>query len=289
MKQIDTTAALRSEVRRQKGKSIGLVPTMGALHAGHTSLVEQSIRDNDITIVSIFVNPTQFNDATDLVKYPRTLDVDLRILSAILGTDDIVFTPGADDIYRNEKIPPIDLGHLDKIMEGKHRPGHFMGVVRIINILFDLCKPDRAYFGRKDFQQLAVIKTLVKQKELDIKIIGCPIVREDNGLALSSRNERLSPAMREKAGIIYQTLKKYHEQFVPFDINTLKNNVISEINAVEGLSVEYFEIVDNNDLMPLDSVNDISSNKSYTGCIAVYAGDVRLIDNIGFSFHFTKG
>lgn len=289
MKKIESTAALKSEIRKQKGKSIGLVPTMGALHAGHTSLVEQSSRDNDITIVSIFVNPTQFTDTTDLVKYPRTMDKDLDILSDILAKEDIVFTPGADDIYRDEKIPPVNLGQLDKIMEGKHRPGHFMGVVRIVNILFDLCKPDRAYFGRKDFQQLAVIKTLVKQRRLKIKIIGCPIIREDNGLAMSSRNERLSPEMREKAGTIYKTLEKYHEQVMPVDINELKKNVISDINGVEGLSVEYFEIVDDDHLEPLDSANDISSEKSYTGCIAVYAGDVRLIDNIEFSFRFTKG
>ncbi len=288
MKQIESTTALKGEIRKQKGKSIGLVPTMGALHAGHTSLVEQSTRDNDITIVSIFVNPTQFTDAADLVKYPRTPDKDLDILSNMLAPDDIVFTPRADDIYRDEKIPPVNLGQLDKIMEGKHRPGHFMGVVRIVNILFNICKPDRAYFGRKDFQQLAVIKTLVEQRKLKIKIIGCPIVREDNGLAMSSRNERLSPEMRKKAGIIYKTLEKYHEQVMPVDINALKTNVISDINAVEDLSVEYFEIVDD-DLKPLDSASDISSEKSYTGCIAVYAGDVRLIDNIGFSFQFTKG
>ena len=289
MKHIHTTAGLKSEMKKQKGKSIGMVPTMGTLHSGHTSLVVRSVSENDITVVSIFVNPTQFNDANDLVKYPRTINFDLEILSDILGPGDIVFTPEADDIYSDEQIPMIDLGHLDKIMEGKHRPGHFMGVVRIVNILLDLCRPGRAYFGLKDFQQLAVLRTLFKQKDLKTKIIGCTIVREDSGLAMSSRNNRLSPSMRQKAGIIYHTLKKYHEQTVPFDINKLKNKVIEEINANDQFNVEYFEIVDDNELKLLTSVNDIKKENSYTGCIAVYAGEVRLIDNIQFSFLFPKG
>ncbi len=277
------------ELNKEKGKTIGLVPTMGALHSGHTSLVARSVDENDITIVSIFVNPTQFNDAGDLKKYPRTITTDLAVLSEILGHDDIVFVPEADDIYRDEKIPSIDLGHLDKIMEGKHRPGHFIGVVRIVKILLDLCQPGRAYFGRKDFQQLAVIRTLVKQTGIKTEIIGCPVVREDNGLAMSSRNTRLSPSMRQKAGIIYQTLKKYHQQTVPFEIKSLKNKVIEEINACDQFDVEYFEIVDDDELKVLMSVDDIKKESSYTGCIAVYAGEVRLIDNIQFSFLFPKG
>ena len=289
MKQIQTTAGLMGELDKEKGKTIGLVPTMGALHSGHTSLVARSVNENDITIVSIFVNPTQFNDAGDLEKYPRTTTTDLAVLSEILGHDDIVFIPEADDIYRDEKIPSIDLGHLDKIMEGRHRPGHFMGVVRIVKILLDLCQPGRAYFGRKDFQQLAVIRTLVKQTGIKTEIIGCPVVREDNGLAMSSRNTRLSPSLRQKAGIIYQTLKKYQQQTVPFEIKSLKNKVIEEINACDHLDVEYFEIVDDDELNVLMSVDDIKEERSYTGCIAVYAGEVRLIDNIQFSFLFPKG
>ncbi len=277
------------ELNKEKGKTIGLVPTMGALHSGHTSLVARSVDENDITIVSIFVNPTQFNDAGDLKKYPRTITTDLAVLSEILGHDDIVFVPEADDIYRDEQIPSIDLGHLDKIMEGKHRPGHFIGVVRIVKILLDLCQPGRAYFGRKDFQQLAVIRTLVKQTGIKTEIIGCPVVREENGLAMSSRNTRLSPSMRQNAGIIYQTLKKYHQQTVPFEIKSLKNKVIEEINACDQFDVEYFEIVDDDELKVLISVDDIKKESSYTGCIAVYAGEVRLIDNIQFSFLFPKG
>ena len=289
MKQVKTTAALKGEIDNYRAKTIGMVPTMGALHAGHTSLVEKSINENDITVVSIFVNPTQFNDAGDLIKYPRTMKSDLAILSEILGPDDIVFTPETDDIYRDEKIPSINLGHLDKIMEGKHRPGHFMGVVRIVKILLDKCQPSRAYFGRKDFQQLAVIRTLVKQTGIKTEIVECPIVREANGLAMSSRNARLSPSLRQKAGIIYNTLKKYHRQSVPFEINELKNNVIEEINACDQFNVEYFEIVDDNELKELSFVKDIKEGSNYTGCIAVYAGEVRLIDNIQFSFLFPKG
>ncbi|MBN1388763.1 MAG: pantoate--beta-alanine ligase [Bacteroidales bacterium] len=289
MKQIQSTAGFKSEIDKHRGKTIGMVPTMGALHAGHTSLVERSVKENEVTVVSIFVNPTQFNDANDLLKYPRTMKSDLAMLSDILGPDDIVFTPEADDIYSDENIPSIDLGHLDKIMEGKHRPGHFMGVVRIVKILLDLCQPCRAYFGRKDFQQLAVIRTLVRQTGIKTEIIGCPIVREANGLAMSSRNARLSPSMRQKAGIIYHTLKKYHQQTVPFGIKELKKKVREEINSYDRFNVEYFEIVDDNELKELSSVKDIKQGISYTGCIAVHAGEVRLIDNIQFSFLFPKG
>ncbi|MDT8400816.1 MAG: pantoate--beta-alanine ligase [Bacteroidales bacterium] len=289
MKRINTPSHLKSELLKQEGKTIGMVPTMGALHTGHASLVKKSVKENDLTVVSIFVNPTQFNKPDDLVKYPRTLDADLEILSGILGTDDIVFTPEAADIYSGEKIPTVDLGHLDTIMEGKHRPGHFMGVVRIVKILFDLCRPVRAYFGRKDFQQLAVIKTMVKQTGLKTKIIGCPVVREANGLAMSSRNARLTAETREKAGIIYDTLKKYSEQSVPFDVKELKEKVMGDINASGDFYVEYFEIVDDDELQPVNSHKDIIRGKDYTGCVAVYAGDVRLIDNIKFSFGFSKG
>lgn len=197
-------------------------------------------------------------------------------------------------------MPAVDLGHLNTVMEGQHRPGHFIGVVRIVKILFELCRPHRAYFGRKDFQQLAVVKTMVRQLGMDILIRGCPVVREENGLAMSSRNERLPAGLRRKAGIIYSTLKKYSDQqrvdsegFKDIerhgDIDGLKEKVRAEINAVDGLNVEYFEIVDDNKLYPLRSVNDIKVGKNYTGCIAVYAGKVRLIDNMQFFFPFIKG
>ena len=289
MKRIKTASELRSELHRQQGKTRGMVPTMGALHAGHLSLVERSVNENELTVVSIFVNPTQFNNADDLVKYPRTLEADLEILSGLLGHGDIVFIPEADDIYHNEEMPQVELGHLNSIMEGEHRPGHFMGVVRIVKILFDLCKPGRAYFGRKDFQQLAVIRTMVKQAGLNTEIIDCPIIREDKGLAMSSRNERLPAEMRSRAGIIYHTLKKYSEQEMPFDPGEWKRKVSEEINKEEGFSVEYLELVDDEELKPVHEERDISRERDYTACIAVYAGDVRLIDNVKFSFLFPKG
>lgn len=289
MKRIKTASELQSELHRQQGKTRGMVPTMGALHAGHMSLVERSVNENELTVVSIFVNPTQFNNTDDLVKYPRTLDADLEILSGLLGHGDIVFTPEAADIYDNEEMPQVELGHLDSIMEGEHRPGHFMGVVRIVKILFDLCEPGRAYFGRKDFQQLAVIRTMVKQTGLNTEIIDCPIVREDKGLAMSSRNERLPAEIRSRAGIIYHTLKKYSEQQLPFDPGQWKRKVTVEINKEEGFSVEYLELVDDDELKPVLKESDISRERDYTACIAVYAGDVRLIDNVKFSFLFPKG
>ncbi|MFP4489726.1 MAG: pantoate--beta-alanine ligase [Bacteroidales bacterium] len=312
MKQITDPAGLRRELDRHRERTRGLVPTMGALHRGHISLIERSKAENDITIVSIFVNPTQFNNPDDLAKYPRDLAADIDKLSQILDDGDIVFTPGAEDIYRDEEMPAINLGHLNTVMEGQHRPGHFMGVVRIVKILFELCRPHRAYFGRKDFQQLAVVKTMVRQLGMDIQVTGCPVVREDNGLAMSSRNERLPAELRSKAGIIYSTLRKYSGQRPgdierngdiekPWgienpgykegagDIEGLKEKVKQEINAVDGLNVEYFEIVDDDKLYPLRSVNDIRRGKNYTGCIAVYAGKVRLIDNMQFFFPFAKG
>lgn len=289
MKQLSTTSALKEELDNRGAGATGLVPTMGALHEGHLSLVKESLKDNDTTVVSIFVNPTQFNDAGDLLKYPRTVEADMEMLSGILRPGDIVFTPETADIYGNEKIPDIELGELDKIMEGEHRPGHFTGVVRIVNILFELCRPDRAYFGRKDFQQLAVIKSLVRQTGMNIQIIECPVVREPNGLAMSSRNSRLPATVREKAGIIFKTLSRYNKVHDRVDIRDLKESVISEINAEDGFRVEYFEIVDDNELKPLKSVSEIRNDKSYTGCIAVFAGEVRLIDNVKFSFLFAKG
>ena len=289
MKRITTVAELRDELDRHRDKSTGLVPTMGALHEGHTSLVRRSLGENDVTVVSIFVNPVQFNNPDDLDKYPRNISSDLDILSGILRGDDIVFTPLATDIYSDEEMPRINLGHLGRVMEGEHRPGHFMGVVRIVKILFDLISPRRAYFGRKDFQQLAVIKSMVRQTGLETEIRDCPVVREPNGLAMSSRNERLPAAVREKAGIIYGVLMKYHRQEEPVDIGKLKNDISAEISAGSPFSVEYFEIVDDDELKALRSVNDIRGDKTYTGCIAVHAGDVRLIDNTRFFFPFAKG
>lgn len=289
MKIIKGSKQLQEERSRIEGRSIGLVPTMGALHSGHISLVEKSLNDNNITIVSIFVNPTQFNNPDDLEKYPRTLENDIEILSSELGRNDIVFVPENNDIYNYEKPYNINLGKLDRVMEGEHRPGHFKGVVRIVRILFDLCRPSAAYFGRKDFQQMAVIRQLVLQGNYNINIVACPIVREENGLARSSRNERLPAEVRRKAGIIFKTLSENNKQQLPVDIQKLKEKIISQINETDPFRVEYFEIVDNDNLEPLNHAGEIEQNNSYTGCIAVYANDVRLIDNTEFSFLFSKG
>lgn len=289
MKIIKGSKQLQEERNRIEGRSIGLVPTMGALHSGHVSLVERSLNDNNITIVSIFVNPTQFNNPDDLEKYPRTLENDIEILSSELGRNDIVFVPENNDIYNYEKPYNINLGKLDRVMEGEHRPGHFKGVVRIVRILFDLCRPSAAYFGRKDFQQMAVIRQLVLQGNYNINIVACPIVREENGLAMSSRNERLPAEVRRKAGIIFKTLSENNKQQLPVDIQKLKEKIISQINEVEPFRVEYFEIVDDDKLEPLNHAGEIEQKSSYTGCIAVYANDVRLIDNTEFSFLFSKG
>jgi len=289
MKIIKGSKQLQEERNRIEGRSIGLVPTMGALHSGHVSLVERSLNDNNITIVSIFVNPTQFNNPDDLEKYPRTLENDIDILSSELGRNDIVFVPENNDIYNYEKPYNINLGKLDRVMEGEHRPGHFKGVVRIVRILFDLCRPSAAYFGRKDFQQMAVIKQLALQGNYNINIVACPIVREENGLAMSSRNERLPAEVRQKAGIIFKTLSENNKQQLPVDIQKLKEKIISQINAVDPFRVEYLEIVDDDKLEPVKHAGEIEQNSSYTGCIAVYANDVRLIDNTEFSFLFSKG
>lgn len=289
MKIIKGSKQLQEERNSIEGRSIGLVPTMGALHSGHVSLVERSLNDNNITIVSIFVNPTQFNNPDDLEKYPRTLENDIEILSSELGRNDIVFVPENNDIYNYEKPYNINLGKLDRVMEGEHRPGHFKGVVRIVRILFDLCRPSAAYFGRKDFQQMAVIRQLVLQGNYNINIVACPIVREENGLAMSSRNERLPAEVRRKAGIIFKTLSENNKQQLPVDIQKLKEKIISQINEVEPFRVEYFEIVDDDKLEPLNHAGEIEQKSSYTGCIAVYANDVRLIDNTEFSFLFSKG
>jgi len=289
MKIINGSKQLQEERNRIEGRSIGLVPTMGALHSGHVSLVQRSLNDNNITIVSIFVNPTQFNNPDDLEKYPRTLENDIEILSSELGSNDIVFVPENNDIYNYEKPYNIKLGKLNRVMEGEHRPGHFKGVVRIVRILFDLCRPSAAYFGRKDFQQMAVIKQLVLQGNYNINIVACPIVREENGLAMSSRNERLPAEVRQKAGIIFKTLSENNKQQLPVDIQKLKEKIISQINAVDPFRVEYLEIVDDDKLEPVKHAGEIEQNSSYTGCIAVYANDVRLIDNTEFSFLFSKG
>ncbi len=280
MKVINKTSDLQAIIKQFKndGKSIGLVPTMGALHKGHLSLVKNSISNNDITVVSIFVNPTQFNNPNDLASYPRTVDKDLELLQTV-GCD-VVFAPEADDIYSKSETDSrfeFDFEELDKVMEGKFRPGHFNGVVQIVSKLFDLVRPNRAYFGEKDFQQLAIIRLMTRRYNLPIEIVPCPIVREDSGLALSSRNSLLKDNEKQVASHIYAVLNE-SRQFVPqTEVEELKQCVIAAIEQKPELKVEYFDIVDGH---TLKSIGKWDESDYVVGCITVFCGDVRLIDNI---------
>lgn len=278
MKSITTVSDLQHLLAemRNESLSVGLVPTMGALHKGHLSLVKQALADNDVCIVSIFVNPTQFNDKNDLDKYPRDLERDIKLLSS-LSNDIVVFAPTVNEIYPEPDTRQFDFGQLDKVMEGKHRPGHFNGVAQVVSRLFDIVKPDRAYFGQKDFQQLAIVREMTKQLGLNVKIVPMPIVRENSGLALSSRNERLTDEQRQTAVNISQILYKSKDQINKKTVTDVINDVVTEINSHEGLVVEYFEIVDGN---TLQQINDWNESYYVVGCITVFCGDVRLIDNI---------
>lgn len=258
-------------------KTIGFVPTMGALHAGHISLVKRCVSDNDVSVVSIFVNPTQFNDKNDLINYPRTLDADIQLLEPE-GVD-VIFAPGVDDIYPRQDTRVFDFGGLDKVMEGVHRPGHFNGVAQVVSRLFELVKPSRAYFGEKDFQQLAIIRRMVEQLGFAVEIVPMPIVREKSGLAMSSRNALLSDAQRISASKIYETLSRSKVYANEHSVEQTKAEVVRRINAVSPLEVEYFEIVDGESLLPICNWSDSSR---VVGCIAVYCGCVRLIDNISY-------
>jgi len=280
---VHTVAELQNELdpARKNGAKIGFVPTMGALHQGHISLVEKCLEDNGVCVVSIFVNPTQFNDKSDFQKYPRTLDADFKLLEE-KGVD-ILFAPGEKDIYPQPDTRQFDFGLLDKVMEGKHRPGHFNGVAQVVSRFFDIVKPDRAYFGEKDFQQLAIIRAMVKDLDLSIQIIGMPIRREESGLAMSSRNERLTPGERKIAANIYAILSDNYKQMNCWPVADTIKKVTDEINKEPGLRVEYFDIVNGN---TLQSVSDWSDSDYIVGCIAVFCGDVRLIDNITYRTPF---
>jgi len=261
----------------RKGSSIGLVPTMGALHAGHLSLVERSTAENDFTVVSIFVNPTQFNDPADLQQYPRTPEKDLELLQS--NQVDMVFIPSVQEMYPEPDNRTFDLGGLDLVMEGAQRAGHFNGVAQIVSKLFQTVHPHRAYFGQKDFQQLVIVRHLVKVLNLDLEIIACPIVREQDGLALSSRNLLLSREQRKRAPFIYNTLQrayKLREDLAPSD---LKAWVSSEFEQKPLMDLEYFEIVEDKALRP---VNNWAEDVNKVGCIAVLLGEIRLIDNMFF-------
>ncbi len=266
----------------RQNKTIGFVPTMGALHAGHASLVQRACSENEVCFVSVFVNPTQFNNSEDLLRYPRDLEKDAKLLE-LLGVH-FVFAPTPEEMYSKEEMESsfmFDFNGLDEMMEGKMRPGHFNGVVQVVSILFDLVQPTRAYFGEKDFQQLAIIRYLVERSPLanrykGIKIIGCPIVREESGLAMSSRNERLSSKEKQIAVAISQVLISSLEWAKNDSVFTVQQRVVDAINAIDGLTVEYYDIVDKTTLQPTDTfINAV-------GCVTVYCGSVRLIDNIQY-------
>lgn len=279
MKVIHAIKDLQAELSALKaqGKKVGLVPTMGALHAGHASLVKRSVNENEVTVVSVFVNPTQFNDKNDLLKYPRTLDADCQLLEACGAT--LVFAPSVEEIYPEPDTRQFSYAPLDTVMEGAFRPGHFNGVCQIVSKLFDAVKPHRAYFGEKDFQQLAIIREMVRQMQFDLEIVGCPIVREEDGLALSSRNARLSKSERENALKISQTLFKSRTFAAEHSVDETQKFVEDAIAAAPGLRLEYFEIVDGNTLQNIKDWNDTSYA---VGCITVFCGEVRLIDNIKY-------
>jgi pantoate--beta-alanine ligase len=259
---------------RTENKSVGLVPTMGALHPGHIALVKQAVAENDIVVVSIFVNPTQFNDKSDLEKYPRTPDADCELLQEA-GTT-LVFAPSVGEIYPEPDTRQFGFGALETVMEGAFRPGHFNGVAQIVSRLFDIVQPDRAYFGEKDFQQLAIIREMTKQLQFNIEIIAHPIVRESSGLALSSRNARLTPDQHNNAVIISIALRAGKDKKNQLSVADVKKEAIAQINAIPEMKVEYFDIVDGD---TLQSITDWKDAQHIQACVAAYCGEVRLIDN----------
>ena len=275
---VDLQNALFNE--RKQGRTVGLVPTMGALHEGHASLVRQSVNENDVTVVSVFVNPTQFNDANDLKNYPRDLDADCRLLEECKA--DYVLAPTVEEMYltpdnRHFEYPPVST-----VMEGAHRPGHFNGVCQVVSRLFYIVRPDRAYFGEKDWQQIAVVKAMVRHLGLGVQIVECPIVRDADGLARSSRNTLLAPDERAIAPRIYQVLKESLDYAKSHSLKETHDYVVDQINATEGLRVEYFAIVDGN---TLQDVAEWTDSPYIVGCITVYCGKtpIRLIDHIKYT------
>tara|TARA_R110002126_G_scaffold62047_4_gene160125 strand:+ start:2981 stop:3838 length:858 start_codon:yes stop_codon:yes gene_type:complete len=260
--------------------SLGLVPTMGALHKGHASLIQKAVNENDRVVVSIFVNPTQFNNKEDLDKYPKTLESDINLISSI-SKDIIVFTPAVSEIYTDSVVPKIyDFEGLDKVMEGEFRDDHFNGVGTIVEELLTIIKPKKAYFGEKDFQQLRIIQKLTEIQHIPVEIIGCEIIREDHGLAMSSRNERLSKKIRQKAAFIYKTLQTAKNKFGMENALNVKDWVINEFQKNDEFQLEYFDITDVETLTP---INNKINNVKYRAFIAVYVEDVRLIDNIALN------
>jgi pantoate--beta-alanine ligase len=281
MKVLHTIQDLKAELKayRNEGKSVGLVPTMGALHAGHASLVERSVRENDVTVVSVFVNPTQFNDKNDLAKYPRTLEKDCELLEEKGAT--IAFAPSVEEVYPEPDTRVFSYPPTDEVMEGGFRPGHFNGVCQVVSKLFMMVEPDRAYFGEKDFQQIAVIKRMVEDQKFPLEICPCPIVREESGLALSSRNSLLTAEEKDIAVNISKTLFASLEYAKNHSLEETKQWVIDTLNGIDGLEVQYYEIVDGTSLASLKEWED---SDDVVGCITVFCGQipVRLIDNIRY-------
>ena len=275
MKVVNTVAELNAALAPLTREGIGFIPTMGALHAGHRSLVERARRENDTVVVSVFVNPTQFNDKNDLKNYPRTPEADCAILEA--AGADIVFMPSVEDIYPEPDTRQFDFGMVDKVMEGATRPGHFNGVAQVVSRLFALVNPARAYFGEKDFQQIAVIKAMVEQLAIDIEIVECAIVRGEDGLALSSRNELLTPEHRAAAPHIYATISQCASKMESTTPEELTNWVVATIDSNPLLKTIYFEAVD---ARTMQRVEKWSDSERIQGCCAVQAGNIRLIDNI---------
>ena len=275
MKVVNTVAELNAALAPLKREGVGFVPTMGALHAGHRSLVERARRENDTVVVSVFVNPTQFNDKNDLKNYPRTPEADCAILEA--AGADIVFMPTVEDIYPEPDTRQFDFGLVDKVMEGATRPGHFNGVAQVVSRLFALVNPARAYFGEKDFQQIAVIKAMIEQLSIDVEIVECVIVRGEDGLALSSRNELLTPEHRAAAPHIYATISQCASKMESMSPEELTNWVVETIDSNPLLKTIYFEAVD---ARTMQRVEKWSDSERIQGCCAVQAGNIRLIDNI---------
>ncbi len=276
---VQTIAELKACLNgeREQGHSVGLVPTMGALHAGHASLVERSVKENDVTVVSIFLNPTQFNDKKDLERYPRTLEADCELLEKC-GAQ-VVFAPSVEEVYPEPDTRVFSYPPTDAVMEGAFRPGHFNGVCQIVSKLFDYVEPDRAYFGEKDYQQICVIRRMVEDLKMDINIVACPVIREESGLARSSRNTLLSDDERQLAAHIYRVLSESRKK--QMSVAETHDFVVSEIDAIEGLKVQYFSIVDG---LTLADVSTWDDAESVVGCITVYCGAVpiRLIDHIRY-------
>jgi pantoate--beta-alanine ligase len=279
---IKTVTGLQRQLNAAHCKPVGFVPTMGALHEGHLSLVRNATSGCPLVVVSIYINPTQFNDKEDLKRYPRTPEADLALLKTALREDDLVFTPDDWEIYPSEDKRVFHFGNLENVMEAKRRPGHFNGVAQVVSRLFDIVKPDIAFFGQKDFQQVAVIRELVRQLNYHITISSIPIVRESDGLAMSSRNRLLEPGIRKAAPVIFKTISEAAEMIREKDIPEIRKYVVGNINKEEGLEVEYFEIADDRELILVKSREEMRKEKKYYGCIAVRAGKIRLIDNIEF-------